>query len=123
MKKSKEYVCVDMHVHLGTSRDGAQITWTDIKSYMEKQRLSHVVVFPIDDPKARPSYAHLNTEIQKLASKNKRVIGFCRLNPVHSEEAHKELTRSAKMGLRGVKLHPFSDDFSPNQAEELLCDF
>lgn len=112
---------VDMHVHLGQSRDGGKLTWPEIQELLDRYSISHAVLFPLDDIKPGPSYAHLNTQVADIMAKDKRIIGFCRLDPTQPEEAHQELQRSIKRGLRGVKLHPRSENFSPPDVESLMA--
>ncbi len=110
-----------MHVHVGTSKDGASLSWSGLQKVLEEYPLSHAVVFPVDEPHPGPSYARLNEKISKMAARDKRIIGFLRLDPCQPEAAHKELKRGRALGLRGVKLHPRSENFSPAQAEDLIA--
>ena len=111
-----------MHVHLGKSRDGGSLTHQEIKQFMDDLELTHVVLFPIDDPEARPTYTSLNARIASIAAKHKEIVAFCRLNPSRLHDAHKELKRITKLGMRGIKLHPRADDFSPHQVEDLMVE-
>ncbi len=111
--------CVDMHVHLGASKDGARLGQAEIRKFLDDLPISHMVVFPVDETGAG-SYQKLNDQVAALAAKDKRVIGFCRLNASRPQAALQELERSVKLGLRGVKLHPRAEAFSPNQAALLM---
>ncbi len=113
---------VDMHVHLGHSRDGAKLAWPEIQEMLDRYSISHAVMFPVDDVKPGPSYSYLNTQVADIMDKDKRIIGFCRLDPKQPEAASKELIRCLKRGMRGVKLHPRSEDFSPPEAENLIAE-
>ncbi len=110
-----------MHVHVGVSRDGAKLTWPELQNILNRYPLSHAVVFPIDERKPGASYSKMNKRVSEFVSQNKRIIGFLRLNPCEPEAAFRELNQAASRGLRGVKLHPRSENFSPSQAEDLIA--
>ncbi len=116
----KSNLRVDMHVHLGRSKDGAKYGPGDVRQLLERYSFSHAVLFPVDEREPGPSYSRLNARVAKTAKKDKRILGFVRLNPHEKEAAHRELTLAAKRGMRGVKLHPRAEDFSPHETEELF---
>jgi len=113
-------LCVDMHVHLGASRDGGKLSGRGIQKLLEEYPVTHAVVFPIDEPDSGASYARMNAKVAALTRQDKRIIGFCRLDPRQKDAAFKEIKRAVHRGLRGVKLHPRSEDFSPQTAEDLF---
>jgi len=117
---NEHFLRVDMHLHIGRSRDGAELTLEEIRKSLDEHLLTHAVLFPIDEPNPGPSYGRLNTKVAQVVKQEKRLIGFCRLNPHHKEEALQELKRAKKMGLRGVKLHPRSEDFTPTDLTDLM---
>lgn len=112
---------IDMHLHLGRSRDGAFLSTVGICRLLDLYGIHYGVVFPIDESRPGPSYKRLNTKVREALRKEKRLLGFCRLNPAHGEAAYQELKRSVRLGLRGVKLHPRAEDFSPHDAEDLIA--
>jgi predicted TIM-barrel fold metal-dependent hydrolase len=116
----RQRLCIDMHVHLGHSKDGAQWTWRDIQKLHRRYSITHSVLFPIDETEPGPSYSRLNSRIASLMRQTKQIIGFCRLDPSQPNVAYEELVRSVKLGLRGVKFHPRSENFSPSDVQELL---
>ena len=113
--------CVDMHLHLGRSRDGAVLNFSDVRKLLDRYAITHAVLFPIDEPNPGTSYDRLNAKVRDAAVRNKRILGFARLDPHDPEAAHRELKRAAQGGLRGIKLHPRAEDFSPYEAEDLIA--
>ena len=113
--------CVDMHVHLGrSSTDGAHLGLSEIRQAMRKNGVSQAVVFAIDESQPGPSYEKANERILKALAGDPDLLAFARLNPRAGERAVKELKRCARAGVRGVKLHPRSERFSPEEAEPLI---
>ncbi len=82
--------------------------------------LHRAVLFPIDEAQAGPTYEKINSRVLKAASSDSRLLPFARLNPRFPEKAFAELARCVKAGIRGVKLHPRSESFSPAEAEDLI---
>ncbi len=110
---------VDMHVHLGRSRDGGWATWKRLETTYQDLPFSHLVLFPIDEPDPGPSYRRTNARVAAVAARHRHVLPFCRLNP-NEKAAYDELARNARKGFRGVKLHPRSDHFTATVARDLL---
>lgn len=109
-----------MHLHLGRSRDGASLTLAEIQKAMARYGISRAVLFAIDEAQAGPTYEKANSRVFAAARSDSRFIPFVRLNPRAGGKALGELARSLKAGIRGVKLHPRSESFSPPEAEELI---
>ncbi|MBI4115320.1 MAG: amidohydrolase family protein [Candidatus Omnitrophica bacterium] len=120
MRSLKE--CVDMHLHLGKSRDGGELTLSDIRKAMKKYEISHAVIFAIDEVDTGPSYEKVNNRVLKAVSGDSSLIPFGRLNPRAGDKAFAELRRLSKAGVRGIKLHPRSENFSPQQARDLISE-
>lgn len=115
--------CIDMHLHLGRSRyDGASLTMAEIRKTMERYEITQAVIFGIDENDPGPTYERTNDRVLKAVSGKARLIGFMRLNPKAGPKAVEELGRCRKAGLRGVKLHPRSENFSPREAEDLIVE-
>lgn len=112
--------CIDIHVHLGRSRDGAELKVAEIRKAMEENGIARTVVFAIDEPVPGPSYEKVNKKVFKAAAGDLRLIPFARLNPRSGERAMKEFRHCLQRGARGVKLHPRSEKFSPREAEALI---
>ena len=112
--------CLDVHVHLGKSRDGATVGLTEIRQAMAENGITRAVVFGIDEPDAGPTYERTNERVLRALEKHSRLMAFARLNPKAGSRAAAELGRCIKRGARGVKLHPRSEAFSPQEAEFLI---
>jgi predicted TIM-barrel fold metal-dependent hydrolase len=100
-------------------------------SFSETMALDQIVVFPMHDKyrnKESVEYRASNKLIQKwceIYPHSLRFLGFGRVNPKDDiDEAMNEITRFVtKGGLRGLKLHPNSEDFlmdDPNIERTLL---
>ncbi len=117
-------IAIDFHSHIGKSKsDKAHATAGEVRRACVSRRLglTHAVVFPIDESGPGVSYSRLNTRIANAVKHTPGLIGFCRLNPHFGNRAIKEMTRSFKMGLVGVKLHPRAEDFRPAHASGILA--
>lgn len=114
---------VDFHNHIGKSKsDGNRATAREVfrAGLAARLGLTHAVIFPIDAARPGISYSRLNTQIAALCKKSPHFIGFARLDPHAGEGAIREMHRSFALGLRGVKLHPRSENFQPREAEAIL---
>lgn len=96
---------------------------TDLGAMVDK-----IVVFPFNDilrTKAEPLF-HKSNEFILTRIRNPRfshkLVGFCRVDPKDGEKAVEEVKERAREGMRGLKLHPLSQEFldkitSPNVIE------
>lgn len=109
-----------MHLHLGHSRDGGRLNLQGIQKTLSQYKIGRAVVFGIDEPDAGPIYEKTNSRVLKAVAQDSRLIAFARLNPRIGSRTLREFERCRKAGIRGVKLHPRSECFSPRQAEELI---
>jgi predicted TIM-barrel fold metal-dependent hydrolase len=82
--------------------------------------IRYAVVFPMDEADCGLSYRRTNDKIIRLVRRHRNLIGFVRLDPRAGRAALAELRRACGAGLKGVKLHPRSEDFSPGEAEFLF---
>jgi predicted TIM-barrel fold metal-dependent hydrolase len=118
----------DVHVHLehvgprvaaddaarayfGSSADPA---WPALAEYYRSRRIA-CVVFPVDESlSGRPIVS--NDAVLDFAAANADLcLPFVSLNPHRGEEAVSEARRLlARGGVRGLKLHPPSQEFFPN---------
>ena len=112
--------CVDMQLRLGRSRDGASLTLSEIERTMNQFGVDRAALFTIDEAGAGSTYEKTNRRVLKAASANRRLIPFARLNPRAGEKAFREFRRSLAGGVRGVKFHPRSENFSAQDAETLI---
>jgi predicted TIM-barrel fold metal-dependent hydrolase len=108
----------DAHVHLGKS--GPWQPYMDPTIHVEelirlfdKYDVEKAIVFP--NPNVGDKYPEMNNYIAQSVKKYpKRLVGFGRVDP-RREDAINELTRmKKKLGLTGLKLHPFVECFRPD---------
>lgn len=87
---------------------------------MNRYGVSRAVLFPIDEVGAGPTYKKANQKVLNAASGEPSLIPFARLNPSAGRAAFQELDRCVKAGVRGIKLHPRAEKFSPAEVETLI---
>ena len=108
----------DAHAHLGKSGPwqpymDPTIYVNDLIRLFDEYNVDQAIVFP--NPNVGDKYPEMNDYIAESVKKYpKRLIGFGRVDP-RREDAIKELTRvKKKLGLTGLKLHPFVECFRPD---------
>ncbi len=106
---------VDAHNHLGgpDKGDGKSQSPDEILAAMDNAGIERAIVFPFNEENPGISFSRCNDYIASAVKMHPdRLTGFCRLDPNYGERALMELERSArKLGLRGIKLHPTSQNF------------
>jgi len=107
---------IDCHCHIGESVDGAAISLAEINCILNDYPVKSMVIFPIDENQRGKTYEPQNTKIALLARQDKRIIPFGRIDPNDIQAAQQELDRFKELNIRGIKLHPVSDKFLPQQA-------
>ena len=112
--------CWDLHLHLGHSRDGASFSLAEVRKALNEHRINRAVLFAIDEEDAGPTYERSNDRVLKASASDLRLIPFARLSPRTGSRAVAELHRSIHSGMRGVKLHPRAEKFSPEEAGPLI---
>ncbi|MFX1534306.1 MAG: amidohydrolase family protein [Promethearchaeota archaeon] len=84
--------------------------------------MDQFVAFPFSDitqTKERPRFKATNDMLLRRTTApatSLRVIPYCRVDPHDGDDAVKEVNRAAKLGARGLKLHPIAQ----NWLEEIL---
>jgi predicted TIM-barrel fold metal-dependent hydrolase len=108
----------DAHVHLGKSGPwqpyiNPTIYTKELIRLFDKYNVERAVVFP--NPNVGDKYPEMNDYIAESVKKYpKRLVGFGRVDP-RRDDAIKELNRIRnKLGLAGLKLHPFVECFRPD---------
>lgn len=108
---------IDSHNHVGgpDKGDGAKQSPEEIVRIMDSIGVDKAVIFPFNEIDPGISFSNANDAIARAARKfPDRLIGFCRLDPNFGDRALEELERSiGELGLKGVKLHPTGQDFTP----------
>jgi hypothetical protein len=116
MKTHHKQSIIDCHCHIGKSEDGGAISLDEINFILNDYPVEFLVVFPIDEPIRGKTYEPQNTRIALLARQNATIIPFGRIDPNDIQAAQQELDRFKELNIRGIKLHPISDNFLPQQA-------
>ena len=98
---------IDCHNHLGTDSDGGSQTEIELFSRMEEAGIDRAVCFPFSGTNEEMIGA--SYKILYIAKKERRIIPFCRFDPQQITRA--KLRELLGAGFRGVKLHPFAQDF------------
>ncbi len=109
---------IDVHNHLGEDVDGAVQTVEMLLAKMRVNGIDRAVVFPFNDVDPGVCFSKANDRIAQACSEHEELIGFCRVDPNCEEAAVEEVERCVReLGLRGVKLHPRSQSFYPDDPE------
>lgn len=111
---------IDIHCHVGLSVDGAGITYEELCGVLDEHPVEKVVLLPIDEADKGETYSALNDNIHQLAERDSRIVPFGRINPHAGAAAIAEIERVAELGFGGLKLHPYSEDFEPAAAREII---
>src|SRR3989338_2973170 len=111
---------IDVHCHIGRSRDTAGTSVPQILRNMRRCHISKTVIFPIDEKNPGPSYSAANRRIARLVRKHRSFIGCIRLDPNQLPAAFDEIRWAQANGFRAVKLHPRTDRFSIKKMEPLF---
>ena len=112
---------IDIHNHVGLSEGGTYGEKEELLSLMDSCAIDKAVIFAIDEKERGDTYSLQNDAIMKLVKqKPDKFIGFCRIQPKAGQKAVDEMVRTKKMGMMGLKLHPRTDKFMPEDAREVL---
>ena len=105
---------VDCHTHYA-GRSYAHLRPGTLLESMDRYGIDHSVVFTLDGLFA--DFRHHNDELAEYVSQHTgRFTGFCTVNPRDhgaAEEVHRAVH---ELGLKGLKLHPWVQGFSPIEA-------
>jgi predicted TIM-barrel fold metal-dependent hydrolase len=95
--------------------DGASQSPDEIIRQMDSSGVDRAVVFSLNEVDPGPSFSKANDSIAASVKRfPKRLVGFARLDPNAGENSLKELERAiVELGLKGVKLHPKAQNFTP----------
>lgn len=114
--KSKTQAAYDCHAHIGEDEDGHKLTAEQLLEQMDASNVEKAVVFPLNTPNDNKTFTKSNNIIHEAYNAHPgRFIPFFRLNPHFGWE--KEFDRCLKLGFKGIKLHPRSQNFSISSPE------
>jgi len=107
---------IDAHNHVGgpDRGDHAKQSPEEIVAMMSRIGIDRSVIFPFNEISPGVSFSSANDCIASAMEEYPdRLIGFARLDPNYEERAILELERAiTKLGLKGLKLQPSSQNFS-----------
>jgi predicted TIM-barrel fold metal-dependent hydrolase len=76
--------------------------------------LDRAVLLPVETTRTRGLPIYTNEQVAELANMSDRLIGFASVDPL-APEAPEQLSQAIRhLGLRGLKLHPSAQEFSPD---------
>lgn len=111
---------VDFHNHIGTASDTAQ-TVAELWEGLQRDGVEKAVVFPINDVSRPKQYTAQHEEIAQAVRQHPgRLSGFLRPKVSDRRGTERELARFTEYGFEGVKLHPLSDSFKPEDTRSVL---
>jgi len=108
---------IDVHNHIGLSRDGGHGKLDVLIELMDMSKIDKSVLFAVDEENFQPTYEVQNDKI--IAAMNKypgRIIAFVRIVPSAGRAAVNEFKRCCDLGVRGLKLKT-PDGFEPADAK------
>jgi len=111
---------IDVHNHIGLSRDGGHGKLDELIEIMEDNKISQSVLFAVDEEGFEPTYAVQNDKI--LTARNKypdKIIAFVRIVPSAGRAAINEFKRCCEQGVNGLKLKT-PDGFEPADSSVIL---
>lgn len=101
---------IDFHNHLGEDKDGKRQSPEELIE-KTKDLIFRSVVFSFDEKHPGKNFSEANDRILEWTKKYKNLIGFFRINP-NERRFESEIKRCVENGLKGMKLHPRSQNFS-----------
>ncbi len=102
---------IDFHVHLGRDLDGEQADFENLKEVMERNSIAKAVVFAFNCP----DMLEQSEKILQISKSDDTIIPFLRFDP--KTITPEELENALRSGYKGVKLHPTSQSFFPDDAQ------
>jgi len=105
---------VDIHVHVGKSIFGYELTPEALLQNMERTGIDYSVLCPV-----QPFDYHLGPEndymAEVVARHPQQLTALCRVDPRQGGKAIEEIRRAiGSLGLRGVFLHPWEEGYRVN---------
>jgi len=106
---------IDAHAHLGQGRYKS-LTADALLEQMDQNDVDRAVVCPVEEQIVYRNREGNDQILAAVRAHPDRLVGFAVASPWHGEESVEELRRALGEGLRGIKLHPVIQGFSPNDA-------
>jgi len=111
---------IDVHNHIGMSRDGGHGTLDELITNMAELKIDKSVLFAVDEEGYEPTYELQNDKI--IAAQKKfpdKIIAFTRIVPSAGKAAIVEFKRCCELGVKGLKMKT-PDGFDPSEAKIIL---
>tara|TARA_Y100000310_G_C20379261_1_gene667278 strand:- start:89 stop:790 length:702 start_codon:yes stop_codon:yes gene_type:complete len=108
---------IDSHNHIGFENNIERQTSKELLKRMDKANVDKAIIFPFAPQTKTGSTHEDNKKIATLCKKNKRFIGFGRINQLN-ENSLSELDHILKLKLKGVKFHTRNSKIT--EAQEIL---
>jgi len=107
---------IDIHNHIGLSRDGGHGELDILLSNMEEIGITSSIVFATDEENTGATFENVNTKIIDAQKEHPdKIIAFARIVPSAGKKAIEEFKRCCRQGIKGLKLKP-TDGFEPQDA-------
>jgi predicted TIM-barrel fold metal-dependent hydrolase len=103
---------IDANVFFGPSLYDNSLEPRELLAAMERLGVQAAVVRPLKPPDYDLEAA--NRRLADLQSREPRLIGFARVNPLEREAPAQALRAIEEYGLRGLHLHPWEENFQVN---------
>lgn len=111
---------IDIHNHVGLSRDGGWSRIEDIMANMATYKIKKVALFAIDEKGYEPTYKAQNTKVIEVCNRYPdKLIAFVRVVPAAGRAAVQEFKRCLKLGVKGLKMK-MSYGHDPKDSQHLL---
>ena len=104
---------IDAHAHVGRGRYKS-LSPGDLLDQMDANEVDYAVICPVEEQIVLDNRAGNDAILSAVKAHWHRLIGFAVANPWYGRQAEEELQRALAEGLRGLKLHPVLQGFSPN---------
>ena len=110
-----EIMIIDSHNHIGIDIHGVIQEPRSLLKKMEKSGVGKCIIFPFNEIRPGRAFSTANDYIAKVVkSHSDQFIGFARTDPTHTSAADEVYRAIKKLGLKGLKLHPRSQEFHPS---------
>ena len=104
---------IDAHAHVGRGRYKS-LAAEDLLAQMDEAGVDGAVICPVEEQIVVENRAGNESMLALMKAYPSRLFGFAVANPWFGGQAEEELARALANGLRGLKLHPVIQGFSPN---------
>ncbi len=100
---------IDAHVFIGPSLYDSSLEPWELLATMDHLGVQAAVVRPLKPPDFDLDLA--NRRVSELQSREPRLVGFARVNPLEREAPDQARRAVEEYGLKGLHLHPWEENF------------